>query len=60
MNYLLLCNGYPFLWVSSSRQVEYLDSFKSLDACVDFHASCPLDVFDLLTGKKSLQELVVF
>lgn len=52
MNYLLLCNDYPFLWIPSIKREGYLKSFSHLDDCIEFHADCLLNVFDLLAGKK--------
>lgn len=46
---------------SSTKITEMqLDYLKSLDTCIDFHASCILDIFDFLTGKAGLQGLDVF
>lgn len=48
MNYLLLRNGYPFMWINSVYRAEYLQSFKSWEQCLTFHADRMLTMFRVL------------
>lgn len=48
MNYLLLNNGYPFLWIDSEHRVEYLQSFETREACKKFHAERMIEMYNFL------------
>lgn len=48
MNYLLLNNGYPFLWIDSKCRAEYLACFSSMETCKEFHAKKMIEMYNFL------------
>lgn len=48
MNFLLLNNGYPFIWIEADKRAEYLDSFSSKEKSIRFHSIRMLEMFDFI------------
>lgn len=53
MNFLLLKNGYPFMWINSVYREEYLRSFSSWEQSLAFHAGRMLTMFKVLDAIRS-------
>lgn len=48
MNFLLLRNNYPFLWIKSELREEYLSCFGSKELCLEFHAHRAMETFEMI------------
>ena len=55
LNYLLLANGYSFMWINAEYRAEYFESFASWKTCLEFHANRMFTKYkmfrDIRTGK---------
>lgn len=48
MNYLLLVNGYIFLWINSAYKEEYLKCFAGLESWLMFHTNRILIMYEMM------------
>ncbi len=57
MNYLLILNGYSFLWINSELRSEYLASFEDNRLCLDFHADRMLEIYQALKQRRMEEKI---